>query len=86
VLPLFEKDGIDELARKIHENLCKRDRVLSNYDGSGSIGRRYARSDEIGVPYCITVDYESLENHTVTVRERDTGKQERVKIDELNFN
>jgi len=53
------------------------------YDETGSVGRRYARADEIGVPYCITVDFESLDDHCVTVRDRDTTKQERVKISEL---
>ena len=53
------------------------------YDSSGSIGRRYARADEIGVPYCITVDHQSLEDKTVTLRDRDTGEQRRVTIDSL---
>jgi glycyl-tRNA synthetase len=53
------------------------------YDASGSIGRRYARADEIGVPVCITVDHQSLEDNTVTVRDRDTGEQQRVAMDSL---
>jgi len=53
------------------------------YDEKGSIGRRYRRQDEIGTPYCITIDFESLENDDVTIRDRDTMKQERVKIKEL---
>jgi len=53
------------------------------YDESGSIGRRYRRQDEIGTPYCITVDFETLDNKDVTLRDRDTMKQERVKISEL---
>jgi glycyl-tRNA synthetase len=53
------------------------------YDGSGSIGRRYARADEIGVPKCITIDHQSLEDRTVTVRNRDSGEQTRVSIDSL---
>ncbi len=53
------------------------------YDESGSIGRRYARADEIGTPFSITIDYESLENETCTIRHRDTTKQIRVKINEL---
>ena len=85
VLPLFEKDGMDELAQKIHRDLCKRRNVFSVYDGSGSIGRRYARADEIGVPWCITVDHESLESGTVTLRSRDTGEQTRIPIDNLPF-
>ena len=53
------------------------------YDASGSIGRRYARADEIGVPSCITVDHQSLQDGTVTIRDRDTGDQHRVAIDSL---
>ena len=85
VLPLFEKDGMGKLAEKIHKDLCGRKNVFSVYDGSGSIGRRYARSDEIGVPWCITVDHQSLEDNTVTLRSRDSGEQSRVSIDELRF-
>ena len=54
-----------------------------DYDTSGAIGRRYRRQDEIGTPFCVTVDFDSLEDGAVTVRERDTMAQERVKIDEL---
>jgi glycyl-tRNA synthetase len=54
------------------------------YDDSGNIGRRYRRQDEVGTPYCVTVDYESLEEGTVTVRERDSTEQQRVAIDELS--
>ena len=83
VFPLFEKDGMGELAKTIHAKLCMKPDVVSMYDSSGSIGRRYARADEIGVPRCITVDHQSLEDQTVTVRSRDTGEQHRVHIDEL---
>ena len=85
ILPLFEKDGIDTLAKKLHITLCKNRNLVANYDGSGSIGRRYARADEIGVPYCLTVDYDSLNDNTVTIRDRDTGNQKRVKIEDLEF-
>jgi glycyl-tRNA synthetase len=54
------------------------------YDGSGSIGRRYARADEIGIPLCITVDHQSLEDGTVTLRDRDTGEQTRVLMNTLS--
>ncbi|MEM2137532.1 MAG: glycine--tRNA ligase [Candidatus Anstonellaceae archaeon] len=87
IFPLMKKDGLDEKAREIEEGL--REAGLSvYYQDSGSIGRRYARADEIGVPYCITVDYETLEkggdkHDTVTVRFRNDGKQIRVKISEL---
>ena len=83
VFPLFEKDGMDVLAADIHRRLCRTPGVVSMYDGTGSIGRRYARADEIGVPTCITVDHQSLEDGTVTVRQRDSGEQTRVKISEL---
>jgi glycyl-tRNA synthetase len=83
VFPLFEKDGMGELAWKLHQQLCQTSGLVSMYDASGSIGRRYARADEIGVPVCITVDHQSLEDNTVTVRDRDTGEQQRVPIDSL---
>ena len=84
VFPLFEKDGMGEVAWKLHQTLCKTSGLVSMYDASGSIGRRYARADEIGVPVCITVDHQSLEDGTVTVRDRDTGEQHRVTIDSLS--
>ena len=83
VFPLFEKDGMGVMARLINTNLCSKPGVISMYDSSGSIGRRYARADEIGVPVCITVDHQSLEDNTVTMRDRDTGEQKRVSIDSL---
>tara|TARA_B100001564_G_C20666441_1_gene684013 strand:+ start:362 stop:2032 length:1671 start_codon:yes stop_codon:yes gene_type:complete len=83
VFPLFEKDGMGEMARQLHRKLCARPGLVSVYDSSGSIGRRYARADEIGVPRCLTVDHQSIEDQTVTVRDRDTGEQHRVHIDEL---
>jgi len=54
-----------------------------DYDETGSIGRRYRRQDEIGTPYCITIDFDTLENHTVTIRDRDTMEQIRIKVDEI---
>ena len=83
VLPLFEKDGMGELALKIHQRLCAESNLVSILDGSGSIGRRYARADEIGVPICITVDHQSVEDGTVTIRQRDDGSQTRVNISDL---
>ena len=85
VLPLYEKDGMDELALIIHRELCGKKNVFSVYDASGSIGRRYARADEIGVPWCITVDHDSLSDNSVTLRSRDTGEQTRVLINALPF-
>jgi glycyl-tRNA synthetase len=82
VFPLMGKDGLDDKAREIERQL-KEQKIMTMYDESGSIGRRYARMDEIGTPFCVTVDYESLEQNDVTVRERDSTEQVRVKIDEL---
>jgi len=79
VLPLSKKLG-DE-ATKIYEKLCKK--YVCEYDESGSIGKRYRRQDEIGTPFCITFDFDSLEDQSVTIRYRDTMEQVRMKIDEL---
>ncbi|MFC7075089.1 glycine--tRNA ligase [Haloarcula halophila] len=82
VFPLMDKDGMDDLASEIAGDL--RSAGLSvTYDDAGAIGRRYRRQDEIGTPYCVTVDYESIEEGTVTLRERDTTEQKRVPIDSL---
>jgi glycyl-tRNA synthetase len=80
ILPLSKKLG-DE-AFKLYENLLKN--YNCEYDETGSIGKRYRRQDEIGTPFCITFDFESLEDNSVTVRDRDTMQQVRIKIDELN--
>src|SRR4051812_25975472 len=81
VLPLLRKDGHPELAREIHEDL--RRRMFTEYDEGGNIGKRYRRQDEIGTPFAITVDHQTLEDDTVTVRDRDTLAQERVPVSEL---
>jgi glycyl-tRNA synthetase len=81
VLPLLRKDGHPELAREVYEGL--RRRMAAEYDEGGAIGRRYRRQDEIGTPFAITIDHRSLEDRTVTVRERDSLAQERVAIDAL---
>src|SRR3989344_2102808 len=81
IFPLVSKDGIDKKATEIYDQLKGKFRIL--YDEVGSIGRRYARVDEIGVPFAITVDYDTLKDKAVTVRNRDTTKQERVKITDL---
>ena len=81
VLPLVRKDGQPELAREIYLDL--REHVQTEYDESGAIGRRYRRQDEIGTPWAVTVDHQSLEDRTVTLRDRDSLTQERVAIDEL---
>ena len=78
VLPLVSKDGLPELAREVHELL--RGAVLSEYDEGGAIGRRYRRQDEIGTPFCVTVDFDTLTDDAVTVRDRDTMAQERIPL------
>lgn len=81
VLPLVKKGGLKEKAEEIFNSL-KMDYV-AYYDDAGSIGRRYARQDEIGTPYCITIDFETLEDESVTIRDRDSTEQKRVKISDL---
>jgi glycyl-tRNA synthetase len=81
IMPLMKKPQLEEPARKILETLQKKYRC--EYDVAGSIGKRYRRQDEIGTPYCITFDYDSLEDHAVTIRDRDSMTQERIKIDEV---
>jgi glycyl-tRNA synthetase len=79
VLPLLRKDGHPELAREVYEAV--RRTVQSEYDEGGSIGKRYRRQDEIGTPFCLTIDHESIEDRTITLRDRDSLSQERVPID-----
>jgi glycyl-tRNA synthetase len=81
VLPLLRKDGHPEVAREVYESL--RGRMVAEYDDGGAIGRRYRRQDEIGTPYAVTIDHQTLEDRTVTLRDRDTLTQERVPIDGL---
>ena len=81
ILPLVKRDGMPDIARKITEDLRPHMRVT--YDESGAIGRRYRRMDEVGTPFCLTVDSDTLEDQTVTVRERDTMEQQRVPIADL---
>jgi len=81
IFPIVKKEEFEKLCSQIFEDLKKEWNVI--YDESGSIGRRYARNDEIGTPYCITVDEESVKNKDATIRDRDTKKQIRVKISEL---
>ena len=84
VLPLFNKEGMPELSSNIFNMLCASNRVVPTIDAFGkSIGKRYARADEIGIPWAITVDHQSVEDNTVTVRRRDDQKQIRMYIDEL---
>jgi len=81
IFPLVKRDGMPEIAKKIVDDLRGEYRIF--YDESGSIGRRYRRQDEAGTPFCFTVDTETLENNTVTIRYRDSMEQERLPIDEI---
>ena len=81
IFPLVNKDGMPEIAREIESELRPYMKVF--YDSKGAVGRRYRRQDEAGTPYCITVDNQTFEDRTVTIRERDTMEQERIPIDEL---
>lgn len=81
VLPLVKKDGLPEISKKIIEDL-KWDFNVA-YDEKDAVGRRYRRQDALGTPFCITVDHQTLEDETVTIRHRDSMKQDRVKISEL---
>ena len=83
VFPLVSRERLQEKSIAIWEDL-RRKGIDAIYDDSGSIGRRYARSDEIGVPFSITIDYQTLDDDTVTVRDRDTWEQKRVKIKGLH--
>src|SRR5690606_11886947 len=82
VFPLVKKDGMAERAMSIHDSLRKRG-IPSFYDESGAIGRRYRRQDEAGTPFGLTVDGDTMENGTVTIRDRDTMQQERVAADRI---
>ena len=79
VLPLSKK--LSEKAEEVYGKLSKK--FMCDYDEAGSIGKRYRREDEIGTPYCVTIDFDTLEDESVTIRDRDTMEQVRVKIDEL---
>jgi len=82
VFPLLNKEEMINKSLEIFKNLRKEFDAI--FDKSGSIGKRYARADEIGIPYCITIDHQTLEDGSVTIRDRNTTKQERVKIEELS--
>jgi len=81
VLPLSKKKELTEAARAIRDKLAKR--FMTDYDETGSIGRRYRRQDEVGTPFCITVDFDTLNDNQVTIRERDTMEQKRLGIEEV---
>ena len=79
VFPLMTRDGLDDRARGVAAALLDAGFEVT-YDDTGNIGRRYRRQDEVGTPYCVTVDYDTLEDDTVTVRERDSTDQKRVAV------
>ena len=81
ILPLSRKENLAAFAKDVYANL--RQQLTTSYDDTQSIGRRYRRQDEVGTPYCVTVDFDTLDDHAVTMRERDTMKQERISIDQV---
>lgn len=81
ILPLVKKDGMPEVAQDIYRSLKKKFNVF--YDEKGAVGRRYRRQDEVGTPFCITVDGQTLQDKTVTLRDRDSLAQDRIKIDDI---
>jgi glycyl-tRNA synthetase len=83
IYPLVSKDGLPRKTLQVHKMLLN-EGFMVEYDEAGSIGRRYARADEIGIPLGITVDYETLDSNTVTIRDRDTWKQVRSRIEDLS--
>ena len=82
VFPLVQKEGMPEVAEKLHAEL--RRRWVTQYDLKQSIGKRYARMDEAGTPFCFTIDGETISDQTVTVRERDTAVQHRIALDKVS--
>ena len=82
VFPLMNKLNMPELAEKLVKDL-RNNNIASFYDVGGSIGKRYRRQDEAGTPFGITVDHDTLEDNTVTLRDRDTMKQDRISIDNI---
>ncbi|MDP7659045.1 MAG: His/Gly/Thr/Pro-type tRNA ligase C-terminal domain-containing protein, partial [Candidatus Thalassarchaeaceae archaeon] len=86
VLPLFDKDGMGELAKEIAKAINSLPHRNAEMDSSKSIGRRYARADEIGVPWALTIDHTSLEDGSVTIRRRDDQVQVRAFVDEIISN
>ena len=81
VLPLSKKDTLTPVAREVFQLLAPH--FMCDYDETQAIGRRYRRQDEVGTPLCVTVDFETLDDRAVTLRDRDSMEQERVRIDDL---
>ncbi len=82
VFPLVKHEDLISLAKEVFHSF-RRHRIISFYDESGSIGKRYSKQDEIGTPFCVTIDFQSLEDKTVTVRDRDTAEQQRIRVEDL---
>ena len=82
ILPLVKKDGLSDLAKKVYNNLKWDFNVV--YDEKDAIGRRYRRQDAIGTPICVTIDHQTIKDEKVTLRDRDTMIQERIKIKKIN--
>jgi glycyl-tRNA synthetase len=85
VFPLVNKEGMPEIAAKLHREVAARFSHVGfvEHDAKATIGKRYARMDEAGCPFCFTVDGETAKDQTVTVRDRDTGQQERIALDKV---
>lgn len=82
VLPLLKnREELTDKAKAIHKDLKKK--FMTEYDESGTVGKRYRRQDEAGTPFCVTIDFQTLEDNTVTIRYRDDGRQERIKVEEI---
>ncbi|MCX6730857.1 MAG: glycine--tRNA ligase, partial [Candidatus Roizmanbacteria bacterium] len=82
IFPLQKDEKLQKVAEKLYDTVKMS--LVTEFDDAGNIGKMYRRQDEIGTPYCITVDYQTLEDNTVTIRERDTMKQERISLDSVN--
>jgi glycyl-tRNA synthetase len=83
ILPLAKKPELTSVARELFEQVQDTLNVMVDYDETANIGKRYRRQDEIGTPYCVTVDFDSLEDNAVTVRDRDSMDQVRVPISDV---
>ena len=81
ILPLSRKETLTPIAQEVFDLVKKR--WMSDYDETQNIGKRYRRQDELGTPYCVTIDFDTIEDKAVTIRDRDTMKQDRVNIEQL---
>ena len=81
-MPLVKKDGLSEIARDLYNKLKTEFNII--YDEKDAVGRRYRRQDAIGTPLCITVDHQTLDDNTITIRNRDTMEQQRISIDSVS--